>query len=152
MLGPILAPSWGPTWLHFGPQDPPKSHQDPIPRGIQIQIDFRLDFASILVPSWPPTWPQLGAQKRPRSDPRGAWEASWKHLGPRTRPRPARTPSRPPPDPLQTLSGPPPEPDFCSFNIKHTSKTILRGDKSMQGRGRGPQGTPGIPTEILQKI
>ena len=49
-----------PTWLHFGSQNPPKSSQKSIPRGINFLIDFYIDFLSIFARFWKPTWGHVG--------------------------------------------------------------------------------------------
>ena len=55
---------WGsilvPTWLHFGSQNPPKSSQKSIPRGINFLIDFLIDFLLIWARFWRPTWGHVG--------------------------------------------------------------------------------------------
>ena len=96
MSEPILAPSWGPTWLHFGPQDASKTAILGIQYALFLTSYFRCLFGSIFGPSWGPSWPQLGGPKQPRSAPEGPRKASWRHLGSRNRPRPAQTPSGPP--------------------------------------------------------
>ena len=96
MSEPILAPFWGPTWLHFGPQDASKTASLGLQDALSLASYFRCLFGSIFGPSWGPSWPQLGAPKRPRNAPEGPRKASWRHLGPRNRPRPAQTPSGPP--------------------------------------------------------
>ena len=48
------------TWLHFPSQNPPKTAQKSIPRGINFLIDFWMDFLSILAPTWGPTWSHVG--------------------------------------------------------------------------------------------
>ena len=50
IFDPILVP----TWLHFGIQNPLKSTQKSIPRGIRKMIDFCIDV-------WP-SWLQFGNQ------------------------------------------------------------------------------------------
>ena len=49
-----------PTWLHFPCQNPSKTSQKSIPRGINFLIDFWMDFLSILAPTWGPTWSHVG--------------------------------------------------------------------------------------------
>ena len=49
-----------PTWLHFPSQNPPKSHQKSILKGIDFLIAFGIDFLMILAPSWAPTWGHVG--------------------------------------------------------------------------------------------
>ena len=56
IFGSILVP----TWLHFGSQNPPKSSQKSIPRGIKFLIDFYIDFLSIFVRFGRPTWGHVG--------------------------------------------------------------------------------------------
>ena len=56
IFGSILVP----TWLHFGSQNPPKSSQKSIPRGINFLIDFYIDFLSIFARFWRPTWGHVG--------------------------------------------------------------------------------------------
>ena len=57
----ILAPSWGPTWLHFGPQDASKTAILGIQDALSLASYFRCLFGSIFGPSWAPSWPQLGS-------------------------------------------------------------------------------------------
>ena len=100
MSEPILAPFWGPTWLHFGPQDASKTASLGLQDALSLASYFRCLFGSIFGPSWGPSWPQLGPnlapQNSPGAPPERPQKASWKHLGSRNRPRPAQTPSGPP--------------------------------------------------------
>ena len=56
ILNPILVP----TWLHFPSQNPLKSFQKSILKGIDFLIDFCIDFLSIRPPSWDPSWGHVG--------------------------------------------------------------------------------------------
>ena len=66
MFDPILVP----TWLHLGTQNPPKSTQKSIPRGIQKMIDFRIDFLPKLAPFWDLSWDPRAAQDGPKTPPK----------------------------------------------------------------------------------
>ena len=66
MFDPILVP----TWLHFGTQNPPKSKQKSIPRGIQKMIDFWIDVLPKLAPFWDPSWDPRAAQDGPKTPPK----------------------------------------------------------------------------------
>ena len=66
MFDPILVP----TWLHFGTQNPPKSTQKSIPRGIQKMIDVWIDFLLKLAPFWDPSWDPRAAQDGPKTPPK----------------------------------------------------------------------------------
>ena len=70
MFDPILVP----TWLHFGTQNPPKSTQKSIPRGIQKMIDFLDRFfaqvGSILGPKLGPKSRSRRSQTPPKNFPR----------------------------------------------------------------------------------
>ena len=56
IFGSILVP----TWLHFDYQNPSKSSQKSIPRGINFLIDFGIEFLSIWARFWRPTWSHVG--------------------------------------------------------------------------------------------
>ena len=56
IFDPILAS----TWLDFSTQNPPKSTQKSIPRGIKKMMHFCIDFLSILAPTWDPSWGHVG--------------------------------------------------------------------------------------------
>ena len=96
MSEPIWAPFWGPTWLHFGPQDASKTANLGLQDALSLDSYYGCLFGSIFGPSWGPSWPQLGAPKQPWSAPEGPRKASWRHLGSRNRPRPTQTPFGPP--------------------------------------------------------
>ena len=70
MFDPILVP----TWLHFGTQNPPKSTQKSIPRGIQKMIDFLDRFfaqvGSILGPKLGPKSRSRRSQNAPQDTPK----------------------------------------------------------------------------------
>ena len=66
----MFDPIWVPTWLHFGSQNPPKSNQKSIPRGIQKMIVFWIDFLPKLAPFWDPSWDPRAAQDGPKTPPR----------------------------------------------------------------------------------
>ena len=85
-LTSIFDPILVPTWLHFPSQNPPKSLQKPILKGIDFLIDLGIDFYTILAPTWNHLGPQVGAilalkiaQEPPKTLPKS-------HLGARTRP------------------------------------------------------------------
>ena len=59
-LTSIFDPILVPTWLHFPSQNPPKSYQKSILKGIDFLIDCCIDFFSILAPSWDPSWGHVG--------------------------------------------------------------------------------------------
>ena len=56
IFDPILVP----TWLDFGTQNPPKSTQRSIPRGIKKLMHFCIDFQLIFDRFWRPTWSHVG--------------------------------------------------------------------------------------------
>ena len=72
MFDPILVP----TWLHFGTQNPPKSTQKSIPRGIQKMSVFWIDFLPKLAPFWDPSWDPRAAQDGPKTPPRNFFKLS----------------------------------------------------------------------------
>ena len=59
-LTSIFDPILVPTWLDFGTQNPPKSTQKSIPRGIKKMMHFCIDFLSILAPTWGLSWGYVG--------------------------------------------------------------------------------------------
>ena len=59
-LTSIFDPILVPTWLDFGTQNPPKSTQKSIPRGIKKMMHFCIDFWAILAPFWDPSWGHVG--------------------------------------------------------------------------------------------
>ena len=60
MLTSILGAILVPTLLHFGSQNVPNSTQTLNPRGINVLIDFEIDFFTMLGPSWDPIWSHVG--------------------------------------------------------------------------------------------
>ena len=113
--GGVLARKRWPTWLHFGTQNPIKSSQKSIPRGIKFLIDFCIDFFFILAPSWHPSWGHVGHLFRAKTPPRR----------PKTSPeQPQDTPRRPQNTPRRpkTLRDPPRRPQSAQ---NHPWTTIL---------------------------
>ena len=101
-------PIWGPTWLHFPPQNPPKNLQKSIFKAIDFSTDFRIDFYAVLAPIWGPLGPQVGAilalkiaQEPPKTP-------SKTHLVARTRPDPQNDSKMEPPTPQNGA----PDPSF----------------------------------------
>ena len=108
MSEPILAPFWGPTWLHFGPQDASKTASLGLQDALSLASYFRCLFGSIFGPSWGPSWPQLGPNLAPQNGPGTPQRAPGRPLGGILDPETAQDPPKLPQDPPQGLIlGPP---------------------------------------------
>ena len=64
-LASISSLIWVPTWLHFRPQNRPKSVPTWVPRAIQILNDFWIVFCSFLVPFLDPKCTHVGPKLAP---------------------------------------------------------------------------------------
>ena len=106
------------VWSHFGAnlapfwhQNPPKSTQKSIPRGIQKIIDFWIDFLPKLAPFWDPSWDPRAAQDGPKTPPRHSQDATKTAQEPQEHPRSKFGPFLVP----KSDGVPPPGLDFRSF-------------------------------------
>ena len=71
-LTSILEPILEPTWLHFRPQNPPKTAPSWIPKAIQKLTPFRIVFQHFFARFWLPRWAHVGAMLGPKSPPEPA--------------------------------------------------------------------------------
>ena len=121
-----------PTWLHLGTQNPPKSVQKSIPRGIKKMIDFWIDFLAILAPFWEPSWSHVGHLFRAKTPPRRPKTPPGRpHDVPRRlqdTPRRPKTPQDSPKTPPRRPK-PPPDDDFGTIlgRVWKTFGRVLEG-------------------------